>query len=142
MSTSSRNENGLSVSIDAIETAVKGDAVELARYRALGQLLADIVAPQLDANVAKAVAEELDARDTDDVADADRERTRNAEINEAVEAAVTEAMGRLTDWLSPDDIIAVLNEKAYAKIAETLIDNAYITADVYHDVTVDLRANK
>lgn len=117
--------------------------VELGRYRTLGESLTALVVSQLDDNIAKAVSDELDARDTDDVADAERERARSAEIADAVNAAVTEAMrGRVTDWLSPTDIVAALNEKAYSEIATALIDNEYITADVYHDVTVDLRANK
>ena len=41
------------------------DAADLAKYRALGEMLAALVAPQLDADVARAVAAELDARDTD-----------------------------------------------------------------------------
>ena len=112
---------------------------ELARYRALGESLAALVAPQLDADVARAVAAELDARDTDPVADADRERARSAEIADAVQAAVTEAMGRLTDYLSPDDITAVLNERAYKKIAKTLVDHEHITVEIdtiYPEVTL------
>ena len=112
------------------DTRQKVDAADLAKYRALGEMLAALVAPQLDADVARAVAAELDARDTDPVADADRERARSAEIADAVQAAVTEAMGRLTDWLSPDDITAVLNAEAYAKIAKTLVDDSHLTVDV------------
>ena len=106
------------------------DAADLAKYRALGEMLAALVAPQLDADVARAVAAELDARDTDDRANDDRDRDRSAEINDAVQAAVTEAMGRLTDWLSPEDITAVLDERAYAKIAKVLVDDAHLTVDV------------
>ena len=106
------------------------DAADLAKYRALGEMLAALVAPQLDADVARAVAAELDARDTDDRANDERDRDRSAEINDAVQAAVTEAMGRLTDWLSPEDITAVLDERAYAKIAKVLVDDAHLTVDV------------
>jgi len=106
------------------------DAADLAKYRALGEMLAALVAPQLDADVARAVAAELDARDTDDRANDDRDRDRSAEIADAAEAAVTEAMGRLTDWLSPEDITAVLDERAYAQIAKTLVDDAHLTVDV------------
>jgi hypothetical protein len=106
------------------------DAADLAKYRALGEMLAALVAPQLDADVARAVAAELDARDTDDRANDDRDRDRSAEIADAAEAAVTEAMGRLTDWLSPEDITAVLDERAYAKIAKVLVDDAHLTVDV------------
>jgi len=106
------------------------DAADLAKYRALGEMLAALVAPQLDADVARAVAAELDARDTDDRVNDDRDRDRSAEIADAAEAAVTEAMGRLTDWLSPEDITAVLDERAYAKIAKVLVDDAHLTVDV------------
>ena len=138
-------ENGLADARDLYEvleieeSAIARDAAELAQYRALGvmlaalvapQLDAELVAPQLDADVARAVAAELDARDTDDRANDDRDRDRSAEINDAVQAAVTEAMGRLTDWLSPEDITAVLDERAYAQIAKTLVDDAHLTVDV------------
>jgi hypothetical protein len=138
-------ENGLADARDLYEvleieeSAIARDAAELAQYRALGvmlaalvapQLDAELVAPQLDADVARAVAAELDARDTDDRAHDDRDRDRSAEINDAVQAAVTEAMGRLTDWLSPEDITAVLDERAYAKIAKVLVDDAHLTVDV------------
>ena len=135
MSTSSRIE--AAVDSDGSYRAdddVKGDAMELARYRALGESLAALIAPQLDADVARAVAAELDARDTDDRANDDRDRERSAEIADAVEAAVTDAQWRLTDqctsWLSPDDITAVLNAEAYAKIAKTLVDGSHLTVDV------------
>ena len=121
------------------DTRQKVDAAELAKYRALGEMLAALVAPQLDADVARAVAAELDARDTDPDADADRERARSAEIADAVQAAVTEAMGRLTDYLSPEDITAVLNERAYVKIAKTLVDHEHITVEIdtiYPEVTL------
>tara|TARA_R110000824_G_C14735681_1_gene626861 strand:- start:45 stop:494 length:450 start_codon:yes stop_codon:yes gene_type:complete len=116
------------------DTRQKVDAADLAKYRALGEMLAALVAPQLDADVARAVAAELDARDTDDRANDDRDRERSAEIADAVEAAVTDAQWRLTDqctsWLSPDDITAVLNAEAYAKIAKTLVDGSHLTVDV------------
>ena len=129
-------ENGLADARDLYEvleieeSAIARDAAELAQYRALGVMLAALVAPQLDADVARAVAAELDARDTDDRANDERDRDRSAEINDAVQAAVTEAMGRLTDWLSPEDITAVLDERAYAKIAKVLVDDAHLTVDV------------
>tara|TARA_R110002020_G_scaffold205844_3_gene410558 strand:+ start:2334 stop:2714 length:381 start_codon:yes stop_codon:yes gene_type:complete len=109
------------------DTRQRVDAADLAKYRALGEMLAALVAPQLDADIARAVAAELDARDTDDRANDDRDRDRSAEINEAVEAAVTESMGSL---LSADAITAVLDERAYAQIAKTLVDDAHLTVDV------------
>ncbi len=123
-------ENGLAEARELYEvlgpaTTAARDAADLAKYRALGEMLAALVAPQLDADIARAVAAELDARDTDDRANDDRDRDRSAEINEAVDAAVTEAMGRLTE-----DITAVLDERAYAQIAKTLVDDAHLTVDV------------
>jgi hypothetical protein len=148
---STETENGLTdllelhMEQDADNRQQKVDAEELAKYRALVELLAGLVAPQLDADVARAVSAELayvqDARANDDRANDDRERDQNAEINEAVEAAVTEAMGRLTDWLSPEDVLAVLNREAYGKIANTLVDNGHLAVEsdtVYSEVDIEI----
>ena len=130
-----KGEQMMSEYIDDETLAVvvgREDVAELARYRALGELLAALVAPQLDADVSRAVSVELDARDTDDRANDDRERARSAEITESVEAAVTEAVeAAVTE--------AVTERASLRKIAHALVDNGHLAVEsdtVYGEVEV------